>query len=75
MPPHEVVVVRLVKTKPASALVSIALKQAERASTLGETLLSKELEKISVVLAILSCCIVEIKGFDGGSAKCQALSL
>ena len=61
----EVCVVQLVETKPTSTLVSTTLKQAELVSTSKETL-----EKISLVLAILSCCIVEIKGFcslDRGS--------
>ena len=49
--------------KAKLALVSTALKQAERVLISEETLLSKESERISLVLAILNCCIVEIKGF------------
>ena len=46
-----------------SASVSTALKRAEQVSTLEETL-----EKISLVLAILSCRTVEIKGFGTEAA-------
>jgi hypothetical protein len=49
-------------------LVSTALKRAEQVSTSEETLLSKESEKISPVLAILSCRTVEIKGFGTEAA-------
>ena len=51
------------ETKPTSASTSTALKRAE-VSTLEETL-----EKISPVLAILSCRIVEIKSFSMEAAK------
>jgi hypothetical protein len=60
----KVYIVQLIKTKSTSTLVSITLKRVEQVSTLEETLLLKELEKISLVLAILSYCIVEIKGFN-----------
>ena len=53
----------VVETKPASASISTALKRAEQVSTLEETS-----DKISLVLAILSCRTVEIKGFGTEAA-------